>query len=96
MDKNYVVEFSKFAAKQLARLPEHIKKAATIWKMSIESAGMLETRKSSGYHDEPLKGQRLGERSVRLSRAYRLIYIEFDDGSEIVVVGVQEVNKHDY
>ncbi len=51
--------------------------------------------KAKGYHDEPLKGQRRGQRSVRLNRSYRLIYTQADHG-ELVVVGIQEVNKHDY
>jgi proteic killer suppression protein len=45
------------------------------------------------YHDEPLKGDRLGQRSIRLSRSYRLIYIE---SQELGVVKVVEVNKHEY
>ena len=54
-----------------------------------------EVMKAKGYHDEPLKGERRGQRSVRLNQAYRLIYTRLDRG-EIVIVGVQEVNKHDY
>lgn len=47
-----------------------------------------------GYHDEPLKGRRAGQRSIRLSRAYRAIYeIRVDD---VTFVSVEEVNKHDY
>jgi proteic killer suppression protein len=53
------------------------------------------TRRIPGYHDEPLKGARTGQRSVRLSRAYRAIYeIRADDSIEFV--SVEEVNKHDY
>ena len=57
--------------------------------------GLNEVKKISGYHDEPLLGKRKGQRSIRLSRSYRPIYIITVEGkmefSEII-----EVNKHDY
>jgi proteic killer suppression protein len=93
--KTYVVEFSKFAAKQAARLPLHILEALEFWRTTVERFGLPEARKTRSYHDEPLKGQRAGQRSVRLSKAYRVIYEEKDHG-EIVIIGVLEVNKHDY
>jgi proteic killer suppression protein len=89
------VHFTKFAAKQLGKLPRSIQEAAYLWKEAVEQLGLPETMKSPGYHDEPLKGDRKGQRSVRLNRSYRLIYIRFDKG-EVVIVGVQEVHKHDY
>lgn len=46
-----------------------------------------------GYHDEPLHGDRRGQRSVRLNRSYRAIYIELEEGQRLLVV---EVNKHGY
>jgi proteic killer suppression protein len=93
--KRYIVEFTKFAATQAGKLPVQIHEALYLWKESVEHLGLAEVRKAKGYHDEPLKGQRKGQRSVRLNRAYRLIYDEFENG-EIVVVSVQEVNKHEY
>jgi proteic killer suppression protein len=91
----YVVEFSKFAAKQIPKLPTHIREAIFIWKNAVEIVGLLKVMRSSGYHDEPLQGHRRGQRSVRLNRAYRLIY-ELSEREEIIIVGVLEVNKHDY
>ena len=41
-----------------------------------------------------MKGQRAGQRSIRLSRAYRAIY-EIR-GQNVEFVSVEEVNKHDY
>lgn len=93
--KTYVVEFTKFAAKQVQRLPIQIQEAVYLWKEAVEKLGLPEVMKAKSYHDEPLKGQWRGRRSVRLNRAYRLIYARFEQG-EIVVVGVQEVNKHEY
>ncbi len=91
--KSYVVEYTKFAAKQLLRVPKEIREAVQVWQGSVEFMGLPEVRKSKGYHDEPLQGQRKGQRSVRLNRAYRLIYVESDRGG-LVIVGVQEVHKH--
>jgi len=54
-----------------------------------------EVRKIPGYHDEPLKGRRAGQRSIRLSKAYRAIYVLLESGS-IEFVSVEEVSKHDY
>ena len=48
-----------------------------------------------GFHDEPLKGKRQGQRSVRLNRAYRAIYVEHETG-EVELIEVLEVNKHEY
>ena len=93
--KRHVVEFTKFAGKQIDRLPRPIQETVFFWKDAVERIGLPEVRKAKGYHDEPLKGQRKGERSVRLTKAYRLIYREEDQG-EIVIIAVQEVNKHDY
>jgi proteic killer suppression protein len=47
-----------------------------------------------GYHDEPLKGDRAGQRSIRLSRAYRAIYEIKED--TVKFLSVEEVNKHKY
>ena len=70
------VVYSKFAEKQLKKLPIYIKEALFIWELSIARMGIEETRKLKGYHDEPLKGTRLGQRSIRLNRSYRAIYEE--------------------
>jgi addiction module RelE/StbE family toxin len=48
-----------------------------------------------GFHDEPLKGKLQGQRSVRLNRAYRAIYVEHETG-EVELIEVLEVNKHEY
>ena len=56
--------------------------------------GLEEVRKARGYHDEPLKGHRAGQRSIRLSSSYRAIYEIKKDTVEFV--SVEEVSKHDY
>jgi plasmid maintenance system killer protein len=44
---------------------------------------------------ESLKGKRAGQRSIRLSQAYRAIYKILKDG-KIQFIEIIEVNKHDY
>lgn len=45
------------------------------WVQSVELVGLEEVRKVAGFHDEALKGNRKGQRSIRLNRAYRAIYV---------------------
>ncbi len=89
------VELSKLARKQLKKAPRHIIENFASWVDDVETRGLQEARKIPGYHDEPLRGDRQGQRSIRLSRAYRAIYIVKHDGS-VEFVLVEEVSKHDY
>jgi proteic killer suppression protein len=65
------------------------------WVDDVGHRGLSEVRKIPGYHDEPLKGERLGQRSIRLSRSYRAIYI-IDSKGIIQFLEILEVSKHDY
>lgn len=82
------------AEKQLKKIPLYLRIKFVAWINSVEEIGIDETRKIPGFHDEPLKGRRLGQRSIRLNRAYRAFYIE--EGSLVTLIKVIEVNKHDY
>ena len=95
MSKETQVFISKFAEKQIKKLPKQISEALFIWVESIELTGIAEIRKLKGYHDEPLKGDRKGQRSARLNRSYRVIYIE-NENKGLVLITVIEVNKHEY
>lgn len=86
---------SKLFEKQLKKLPKYIKEAVLVWIASVEEEGIQNIRRIKGYHDEPLKGHRKGQRSVRLNKAYRLIYKE-DEKGKLIVILILEVNKHDY
>ncbi len=88
------VVFDK-VSKQLKKLPIHILRNVQRWALQIETIGIGEVRKIPGYHDEPLSGSRKGQRSVRLSRQYRVFYIEVDQ-DQIKLIIVEEVNKHEY
>jgi proteic killer suppression protein len=60
----------------------------------VELDGVEEVRKVPEYHDEPLKGARAGQRSIRRSSAYRAIY-EIKGGAA-QFVSIEEVSKHEY
>jgi proteic killer suppression protein len=47
-----------------------------------------------GYHDEPLKGALKGQRSIRLSKAYRAYCRVVKDAVEFL--RVEGVDKHEY
>lgn len=89
------VKLSKLTGKQLKKVPRHIFENFVAWIDDVEARGLEEVRKIPGYHDEPLYGDRRGQRSIRLSRAYRAIYVIRDDGI-VEFVLVEEVTKHDY
>lgn len=77
----------------LRRLPTHILVKLVRWATTVEEIGLQRVRQIPGYHDEPLAGSRSGQRSIRLNRSYRAIYIEAADRATVVVI---EVNKHEY
>lgn len=81
--------------KDLKKIPLYIVKKLQRWAEQVEMLGLSEVRRSPGWHDEPLKGERKGQRSIRLSKAYRAIYKE-DKTERITIVLVIEVNKHKY
>lgn len=89
-----VVELTSKAKKELIKLPEYIQMKFYSWADNIEEFGLEYVRKIKGYHDEPLRGKRKGQRSVRLSQAYRAIYVL--ENGEPRVIEVIEVNKHKY
>ncbi len=89
------ISWSKNVEKQLDKLPDVIVRKFRMWVSLVEFSGVAEVRKRSGFHDEPLKGKRAGQRSIRLNKAYRAIYIEGKD-EELELIEVIEVNKHEY
>ena len=89
------IRVSRKARKQLITCPGYIQTKFKYWKDLISYVGQRKVRMYKGFHDEPLKGDRWGQRSVRLSKAYRIIYREVGD-SDLEIIEVLEVNKHDY
>lgn len=89
------VKINNQAKKALKKLPAYIVRKFELWVDSVEDKGIKEIMKIKGYHDEPLKGNRQGQRSIRLSKSYRAIYIDLGD-NKYEIIEVIEVNKHDY
>ena len=83
------------ARRDLARAPRHIVNKLDVWIDSVEREGLEHVRKLPGFHDEPLKGSRAGQRSIRLNIAWRAIYEVLSDG-RIAFVSVREVTPHAY
>jgi len=88
-----VVRRTKQFERDLAVVPLHLRDKAIFWIELVEMVGLREVRKKPGFHDEPLKGKRKGQRSVRLNVGYRLIYRELRGEVEILLL---EVTKHEY
>jgi len=89
------VELSSLARKQLKKTPRHIVENLAAWVDDVETQGLEEARKVPGYHDEPLRGERQGQRSIRLSRSYRAIYVVESEGV-VQYVLIEEITKHAY
>jgi proteic killer suppression protein len=88
------IELSPLVQKQLKKLPAHIVVSFQNWVEDVEERGLEEVRKIPGYHDEPLRGELKGMRSIRLSKAYRAYY-RIINGS-IQFVRVERIDKHEY
>nr|WP_295901166.1 type II toxin-antitoxin system mRNA interferase toxin, RelE/StbE family [uncultured Bdellovibrio sp.] len=74
-------------------MPLYIQIKAKYWIAEVEHRGIHVVSKLPGYHDEPLRGDRYGQRSIRLNKGYRLIYRVIEDR---VFIELLEVHKHDY
>lgn len=95
MNQTYNITINQKARKQLAKLPIYIVAKLQAWVDAVSHDGIFEVRKISGYHDEPLHGNRSGQRSIRLNKSYRAIYTELDSG-EIFFIEIIEVHNHEY
>ena len=88
------VVVSKTAEKDLRKVPMHVRVNFFAWVDAVAHDGLETVRKVPGYHDEPLAGSRVGQRSIRLSRSYRAFYKT--EGTTAQLVRVIEINKHEY
>lgn len=91
----FEVRMAQSLRKALKRVPKHIVRKLMEWSFEVELEGLSQVRKRPGYHDEPLVGKRWGQRSIRLNRSYRAIYV-ISEGGFVRFVEVLEVNKHVY
>ena len=89
------VYITRQALKELKRSPHYIQAKFRAWLVAVNKAGVMEVRKCLGWHDEPLQGDRKGQRSIRLNRQWRAIYI-VNDKAQLECIDVIEVMPHEY
>lgn len=89
------INITKAALKDLHRTPIYIQQKFRAWLEAVNKSGLIETRKHPGWHDEPLQGNRKGQRSIRLNKQWRAIYLLKEDGA-IEFVEIIEITSHDY
>jgi proteic killer suppression protein len=92
---NYDVLIEKEAKKGLKKAPENVQNKFYKWVELVVSLGLPTVRKVPGFHDEPLKGKRQGQHSIRLNKAWRAIYTTTTAG-KVALILVEEVSKHEY
>lgn len=79
--------------KTCRKMPSPVVKKYELWKSLVFRHGPDKLREFPGFHDEKLKGDRVGQRSSRLSLQYRVIYtVE----KETITVLVLEISPHNY
>lgn len=88
------IQITKQALKDLKRTPLYLQEKFRAWLVAV-IVGLEETRKRSGWHDEALVGDRKGQRSIRLNKQWRAIYIIKSNG-QIEFIEVKEVTPHEY
>lgn len=91
----HAVILSAATKRKLLKIPKYVVFKLQAWIDGVQIFGLNDMRKIPGFHDEPLKGDRKGQRSIRLSRSYRAIYIIDHDGV-MKFIEIVEVHKHDY
>lgn len=84
---------TRSAKKALVKCPDFIRDAFYAWAAVVAANGTHYTRTETRFKDEPLKGERHGQYSVRLNRQWRIIYTETH---ETLTITILEVTPHDY
>lgn len=92
---DYDVLIEKQAKKGLQKAPPNVQNKFYKWVKLVMALGLPAVRKVPGFHDEPLKGQRLGQRSIRLNKAWRAIY-RVSAAGKVTLILIEEVTKHEY
>ncbi len=78
--------------KAIIKLQPHIARKLRSWVTSVEINGINKIKMVRSWRDEALRGKRLGQHSIRLSKGFRAIYIE----ETIVLITIIEVHNHEY
>lgn len=61
------VLLSRRVERALVALPPHVVSKLKAWVDMVADEGLENARKVPGFHDEPLKGERKGQRSIALA-----------------------------
>ena len=88
------VVLTRAARKGLENAPPHVRDKFGMWVKTVRLFGLNKAREVPSYHDETLKGQREGQRSIRLNKQWRAVYTE--TATDTILVTVLEVSAHDY
>lgn len=94
-----VVLLSKKAEKGLRKAPPQVQQKAAFWRKLVETQGLGRAMLVKGFHDEALKGERKGQRSILLNLQWRAIYekrIGLDGQETVELVEIVEVTPHKY
>ena len=91
---NTDVVITRAARKGLENAPAHVQDKFADWVDTVKQFGLTIARRAPSFHDEPLQGQRHGQRSIRLNKQWRAIYTE--TAAQTIAVTVLEVTAHDY
>lgn len=92
----FEVSITRRAEKQIGKAPVHVADKLYDLGWVGQLLGLGEVRKKwPGFHDEPLHGKRRGQRSIRLTRSWRAVYVITSDG-KIQFVSIEEVMNHEY
>ena len=89
----WMIKEHKVLGKICPKLPIEVLRKYELWKDLIFRHGPDILRQFPGFHDEKLKGERQNQRSSRLSRQYRVIYVV---DRQIITVYVLEITPHNY
>ena len=77
------------------RIPQIIVDRLLFWVDAVSNDGLEEVRKVPGWNDHALRGDRAGQRAIRLNRQWRAIY-EIDEDGAVRLITIAEVTPHDY
>ena len=87
------ITYSRLFEKQIEKIPKSLQRKVWLWVFAVELRGLEEALKLKAYRNEALKGKRKGQFSIRLNRAYRLIY---EIREKAIHIHILEVHKHEY
>ena len=89
----WIIKEQRGVEEACKKAPKTVVKKYELWKSLVFRHGPDKLREFPGFHDEKLKGQRIGDRSSRLSLQYRVIY---SVDRKNVTVSVLEIMPHKY